>query len=380
MIAIGKEDLETMDTGQTSSKEPGHGVILPGFDEPMAKSPKELAAASIRDTDPEADLGPEPDLEPLPRQKEALPEVKAKKKKPRTQKERRADAIQKHNRGHVVNPTGGPDLRLRKFDWQKARDIGREGAVTTAQLWRYLHLRYEEAFGDGILEGQMPQDRYAIAAWFDKLKQRFLKTCGHQVDNRELSEYFAWILDPARLDSMMGMGKLTASKNYLRVEQVQGAVYVQRFYNEVLRRKAGVVVDTVNEHVRQWQRISDEVHDAFDFMAETADTDVGMIISMVRYGFPLMLQFMMERKGMSEGQARKCLVNVMKDFIRSSKDFDGAKKYVEKAMEATARFEFTYNKYTVWKDWREKCDGLIEEASKGAQEEKDAEKQGADAV
>jgi hypothetical protein len=360
IMDLGSEEQNPMDTEQTSSKDQ---VILPGFDEPIVIKPPRVEEAQVPNQASEDEVvGP----------KEALPASRTKDKKPRNQRERRAEAFKKHNRGHVVNPTGGPDIRLRQFDWKKARDIGSEGSVTTAQLWRHLHLKYEEAFGDGILEGQMPQDRYAIGAWFDKLKQRFMKTCSYQAENRDLADYFTWILDPARLDSMMGMGKLTASKNYLRVEQIQGSVYVQRFYNEVIRRKEGVVVNTANEHLKKWQMISDEVHTAFDFMVQTADSDIGIVISLARYGFALMLQFMMERNGMSEGQARKRIVNAMKDFLKNSKNFDDSVKLVSKALEATERFEFTYNKYTVWKEWREKCKGLTEEAVNGAKEERAA--------
>jgi len=202
------------------------------------------------------------------------------------------------------------------------------------------------------------------------LKQRFMKTCGYQVDNRDLSEYFAWILDPARLDRMMGMGKLTASKNYLRVEQIQGAIYVQRFYNEVIRRRDGIVLDTENKAIKRLQAISDEIHEAFDFIAESYDTNVGIILSMARYGFPLVLQFMVERHGMSEGQARKRIVDNIKEFVRDAEKPDKAVKFMDKAMESSKTFEFTYNRYTIWKEWKEKCEGLIEEAVEKAKTEK----------
>jgi hypothetical protein len=338
-------------------------VILPGFDEPVIKNHVYVEPSVLKPMIQSQD--PEP-----PAPKEAIPANRAKKNKPRNKKERRAEAIKKHNQGHVVNPTGGPDIRLRKFDWKRARDIAPEGSITVAQLWRHIHLKYEESFGEGLLEGQMPQDRYAIGAWFDKLKQRFMKTCGYQIDNRDLSEYFTWILDPKRLESMMGMGRLTASKNFLRVEQIQGAVYVQRFYNEVLRRRTGTVIDTANENIKRLHRISDEVHDAFDYMTESGDSTMGWILSLVQYGFPLVLQFMMERQSMSEGQARKRIIDIMAEFIGKATEVGLATKYLDKAADATKRKAETYNKYTVWQDWETKCNGLIEEATEKAKSEK----------
>ena len=179
-----------------------------------------------------------PEENPVAKDQEPEPPISRKKKKPRNQQERRAEAIKKHNQGHIVNPMGQPDNQLRRMKWQLAKDIGPTGGVTAAQLWRHLNKKYLDAHGIGI-EDQMPTDRYAITAWFDKLRKKFLVACGCNVDYRDLSGYFDWIMESQRLRKIIGISTAVGKAAALKPQQLEGQVYIRQFYDQVLRRRKG---------------------------------------------------------------------------------------------------------------------------------------------
>ena len=328
-------------------------LVLPGYepDEPKGKVTK------AKDQTAE-----------VPRSSEELKieGLSKKKPKPTAAQAKRAEAVKRHNQGHLVSPLGQQDMRLRKFDWKRAKDIGPEGGVTAAQLWRHLYIKYEDAFGPGILEAQMPQDRYAISAWFDKLRSKFMKTCGYRPDYRELSEYFTWILDPERLRRAMNIGRLTNSRTYLKIEQIEGGIYMRNFFDTNIVPKGHVELNTANRGVKKWQMIMKEVLEIFDALSEAGDSQFSQMLCLARYGFPLVLQFYAERLGLSEGQGRKRIIQLMANFVQGSDDFDGAVKFLDKIMESTEAYDSYYTDAVIWKDYKTKCKDLIGEATEMA--------------
>lgn len=316
------------------------GLVSQEKEKPVEYIPEEIPVAK-KDPDPE-------------------PPIDRKKKKPRNQRERRAEAIKKHNKGHIVNPMGQPDNQLRRMRWQQARDIGPTGGVTAAQLWRHLNKKYLEAHGVTI-EDQMPTDRYAITAWFDKLRKKFLVTCGCKVDYRDLSAYFDWILDPQRLKKIIGISTATGKAAALKAQQLEGQVYIRQFYDQVLRRRkqAPDKAAITNPGVKLAQEKLDEFQDICEEIHNYADDPVGLVICMARFGIPLVAQYFYERQATSESQCRKRIIHAMTQFVMQAEDREEAIRYLDQASSASERKAYLYNENTLWQDWAPKCKEII---------------------
>lgn len=300
----------------------------------------------------------EPHVEPL------LKKGRGPRKK--TKQEQRAETLRMHNDGHIVSPLGPANTQLRKFDWKRAKDIGPEGAVTAAQLWRHLFIQYENAFGPGTLEPQLAQDKHAITSWFDSVRAIFVKTCGYEPTYRELSQYFTWMLDPQRLNRM-GIDKVAGSRSCLKIQQLQGGVHIRSFFDHFLRHRKNDDVGTCNENIRRLGSMMDELKEIFDNIYESLEmTTSDMVLRMAHYGFPLFLQVLVERKGLSENGARKRIIETMAKFMSEASDLDAAIRYMGKATYSSEANEKFYTEATLWGDYGAKCMGLVEEAAEKA--------------
>lgn len=303
--------------------------------------------------------------------------IKRKKKQPKNQRERRAKAIAKHNRGHIVNPLGGPDTRLRRMKPKLARDIGPTGSVTAAQLYRHLVVKYEEALGVSI-EPQMPQGRDAIVSWFDNLRQDFLQLCGYKPTYRDLSEYFEWMLEPKRLERTIGAHKIGGGAAILKVQQFQGKVHIRTFYDAKLRRKTKQdAPKEYNQKVLQKQQFMDEFQDICDTVSRKYQNPTGMALCLARFGFPLVVQCLHDRHGMSEDTCKRTIIDAMARYVARAEDPEKAKEYLKVGLASSASRSYLYNQATLWREWKGKAEALVKAAVEKYEREKDGqEKEG----
>lgn len=288
---------------------------------------------------------------------EAPEPLRSKKgKKNKTQKERRAEAIQKHNRGHIVNPLGGPNNSARRVLWRRARPIGPQGAVTVSQLMKHLCETWQDSIGTSP-EDQLPVDKYALQAWFDRLRQNFVDLCGYNPSYRELAEYFTWILEPRRFKNPQQLATL-------KVQQIQGKVYVQQFYNTVLLKRDTDKSATENPHVQKHGQSLELLNKAFKRIEDSLGHNSTTVFAMVRYGYVVFAQFLHERKGISGNQCRKRIIETMAEFLEGYEQRSDGLKFFEDALKNTKELSYLYDKYFVWDKWQEQCVGLVEEAIK----------------
>lgn len=319
--------------------------ILPGYEKEETTSTKETL-----DSIPPGDVHDDNPVEAIPG---------TKKRKRGSMASRMTESIRKHNNGHLVSPLGEPDRRIRKFDPRKARDIGQEGEVTPSQLWRHLHSKYENAFGPDVLEAQLPQDRNAIVAWFDGFRSKFARICGHRPSYRDLSEYFTWILDPSRLRKVMNVGSLTNSRSFLRVQQMEGGVYMRTFFeNELSKKSAGGT--SSNLDVVKWGDAIRETAEAFDEMDRARGDPIRLVLCMVKFGFSLVLQFHVERRGMTGERARREVIDVASNFVRESTNEEMAVRYMRNAARSSRENSRLYTEETVLKG-DSACEELLDE-------------------
>lgn len=286
-----------------------------------------------------------------------------KKSQPKTQRARRQEALDLHNGGHIANPLGRPDNSPRCLRWKKARDIGPEGAVTVSQLYRHLVVKYWDAVGVSV-EDQLPRDRYAVKAWFDRLRQSFLDLCGYDPSYRELAEYFDWLLNPGRFKNPQ---KIEAFK----VQQIQGKIYVKQFYDRHLFKKDKQQVSSCNPAVIRGMEILEEMNKIYGIFEKFIDNKLAFVDYMARYGIVLPVQLLYERSGLSEGQCRKRIIELMAYYLRTATDREAAMEMLTLAFKATERFEHIYDSSFIWQDWRVKCEGLLEEAKRQADDVKE---------
>lgn len=298
---------------------------------------------------------------------ELLPKKpRGKIKGPKTQRERRVEALKRMNNGHVANPLGGPNTNPRKLNPKLARDIGPTGSITVAQLYRHLIKLCDSAFGEGVLRAQMPTSREGVSAMFDGYRQKFIECCQYELSNRELAEYFEWFLDSKRLQTVLGAAKYSSGKGFIHLKQLEGAVYLRRFYEEVLKkRKQKVSEAKPNATMRETQlnEIEAFIDEAYDAIrsAEQIGNENRIALAMVSCGYALAAQYFHDEHGMDASQCRQRIIAVMAGFIKRNEDPKAAVAFLRKGIKNTETCKvFLLSETCVWYNWEERTKDLIE--------------------
>ena len=283
-------------------------------------------------------------------------------KKHKTLRERRAEAVQKIDAGHIANPLGAPDNRKRQHNAKMARAIEATGAVTNAQLWGHLVRLWDAAFGEGILENMMSKDKSAVAALFSELQGKFATiTGGFYPENRDLAEYFTWFLDPKRLSGILSSAKYASGKDCIHVRQIAGQVYIKRFYDEVIARRKDHTVSVAVRSKSQADKMAVRLEEIFQDFRENFSNHYEFTIKMAAHGYALAAQYLHDECGMDEPACREHMIQAMLTFYRGIKDKAKAEKFLRAGVESTGANEtLLLPDSCIWYNWREKTTGLVE--------------------
>lgn len=293
-----------------------------------------------------------------------LPATKrGKLKLPRNEKERRLSATRKIGEGHITNPIGGPDSRPRRMNPKLARDIAPTGSVTSAQLFRYLTRLYENSFGEGTLSGMLPDSKHGIMNVFDNLRQKFVDSCNFEPTNRDLAEYFEWFLDPKRLSGILHSAKYGSDKGPVHFKMLEGAAFIRRFYDEIIKRRSGTKRDAyTNPAIEKIAEQLDFVDRYFKALktAEQEGNQDAFIVAMAGCGYALTAEYLHQEHSMDDSGCRQRIISAMSDYIKRSDDHKKAVRYLELGLQAT----FKNKKYLrsdccIWYDCEQKCNDLI---------------------
>lgn len=283
-----------------------------------------------------------------------------KEKKHKTGKERRLEAIEKIEAGHIANRLGSPDNRKRQHNAKQARVIGETGAVTNAQLWGHLVRLWDTAFGEGILEQMVSKDKSAIATMFAELQKQFSDVTGFFPENRDLAEYFSWFLEPKRLSSMLSYAKYESKKNCMHIRQLGGAVYIKRFYDEVIARRKNnqtLITPSIAEEM------AIELEQIFLEFREKHNDQCGFIIKIAKNGYALAVQYLHDECEMSEEECREYILKAMIYFYKQAPDKEKAIEFFKAGVGSTERKEkLLLSDTCIWYSWKEKIAGLVETA------------------
>lgn len=295
----------------------------------------------------------------------AEPLLKKKRdKKPKNQREFQAEAAALSNAGHIVNPLGKVDNRKKELNWKLARDIGPEGAVTTPQLWRHLVKLWDSRFGEGILENMLSHDKSAMNSAFGELKQQFINTCSNfEPTNRELSEYFDWFLDPKRLSGMLASAKYGGKNGMIHFRQLSGAVYIKRFYDEVIARrqlKNPIIETAIKSKADEFAGLVEQMFNEF---RNSYEDNYQFALKIVSNGYAMAAQFLHDEKDMTDSECRQRIIYIMAEFIKSVPTHAKAVKHLKTGLITTKEHAPLLRKETcIWFDWEEKTRDLIEVA------------------
>ncbi len=287
---------------------------------------------------------------------------KPKNKKPKTQQELRGEAIRLSNAGHIVRPLGKIDNRKKELNWKLARDFGPEGKVTVPQLWRHLVRLWDDRFGAGILENMLSHDKSAMASKFGDLKQQFLNTCSHDASNRDLAEYFDWFLEPKRLNGILLNAKYQGPKGSVHFNQLNGSVFIKRFYDEVIGRRKlkNPMLESVESKADE---VAGIVEQMFTEFKDTYDDPYKFTLKMVSNGYAMAAQYLHDEKEFSESECRQRIIQLMVDFIKKVPEPIKAVIYLKKGFITTKEHAPLLRKETcIWFDWEEKTKDLVDVA------------------
>lgn len=291
---------------------------------------------------------------------------KQKIKHPKNERERRSDAVQKSNQGHIINPIGMTDNRKRSCNWKLARDIGPTGAVTIPQLNKKLAILYNQAFGQGIYENMLSRDKSALTAMFARLAQAFIEVCNFEPSNRDLAEYFDWFFEPQRLQKI-----LTAADKYtnpdkqgvkiLHFQQLCGSVFIQRFYNQVIKIRQLNARTPDNGPITKAEEFALKVDQFYREFETAANDDEQFCYAMVANGFALAAQFLHDEKKLDESECKQRIIKTMAAFIKANvADPKKAVDYLNLTLASTAENASLLRPHCIWFEWPEKTNGLIE--------------------
>jgi hypothetical protein len=274
--------------------------------------------------------------------------------------ERVAEAIALHNRGHIVNPLGKVDNRGRRLYPERARPIGETGEPTDAQLYRFLHDKFEENGWHGVFVQEMLPFRDSVAARLADLRQKFMETCGCQAKNRTLYEYFRWFLDPSRLDVFMASAK-RAGRDYPAWQQMCGTVYLRRFYESEIKNpkarsepSAGKKIEKIQDHIAYLQY-------AYDRIRKSENSELETVRCLRDFGIVMYAQYLHDQRGLDGSEAKQSVIGLLTHFLNGFEGDDRAKgaKYLSSIAEITTDNEEYGNDNSVWPQWKETSGDIV---------------------
>lgn len=280
---------------------------------------------------------------------------------PKNQSERRAEAARLHNAGHITNPLGKTDNRGRRLKPSRANPIGGTGGITDAQLYRFLTEKYDENGWHGVLENELAPFREHVSAQFDALRQKFIDTCGHKPDNRELHEYFGWFLEPERLRKFMSSAR-RAGRDYPSWPQVLGTVYVRDFYDSVLKRRKSQGARRADADMDRAKDVVEYVRRAFDDMRRVEDDDSETVFCIGRYGMVLYAQFLGDERGKDGSQAKERIISLMARFLQGAADKKLAMDFLQSTEKVTNSNHKLNDDCSIWPQWRETTSDVVRTA------------------
>lgn len=326
---------------------------------PMKDDYRRLNSESRSDFNQEKERNEDPEM--------SEPIFVKKTKQPKTAQEKRAEAVRLSNAGHLVSPLGRTNNRKKKLKPKLACDIEPTGKVTTAQLWKHLVNLWNDRFGVGLLEKMVSTDKSAVASMFENLQQQFIKTCDeYKPDNRELSQYFDWFLDPKRLTGMLSFTKFDKN-TMVHWNALAGSTYIRKFYDQHILPKryaqeeiivvSGLPEAKINaekkKSIRQsYAKFRNSYDDAYDFGLE-----------MIRHGYVFTAQFLHEDKELTEDEIREKIIQTMVYLLQISNNKKSTVETLQGGLRRTEELMVMMPKrITIWYDWKEKTKGLIETA------------------
>lgn len=286
-----------------------------------------------------------------------------------SQQERRAEANRRINKGHLVNPLGMADNRPRRLNPLLAKDCPQEKITTVPQLYRFLLKKYGEAFGEGMLEGMMPDDKSAIQAKFSSLGQKFIDSCGYDPTKADLAQYFAWFLEPSRLTGLLKAGKYNGKNQIVAWEQMTGAVFVRKFFDEVIKRRVKGQAETPSSKLSGGRDIASEipiVAEAYKQFQGSECNNALLVITACSFGYQLFGQYLHEEKGVSEEDLFDHVLGIMTRFVSEASDKAMAEETLREIEEKSSLNIASCDARCVWYDWRSKCGGLVDKAIEAA--------------
>jgi hypothetical protein len=273
------------------------------------------------------------------------------KKGPKNQQERMAEAAKLRDAGHVVNPLGRVDNRGRRLSPGRARQVGSTGGVTNASLYRYLVDKFDENGWHGVMEVELPPFRENVAAQFDLLRQKFIDSCGHKPDNRELYEYFEWFLEPTRLRKFLSSAR-RAGRDYPAWPQMMGTAYAREFYDTCLKQKAAGRTRAGDADVDKIKGAIKYIRDAFERMRNVEEDDTESAFCIGSYGFVLYAQYLHDEKSLDASGCKKRIIQIMVRFLKGAESKKPAMEFLRNAAKVTESNHKVNDDCEIWPEWR----------------------------
>lgn len=294
--------------------------------------------------------------EPLP------PAPRGTRAGPRNQREARAEAHAKYAAGHLTKPTGRKILPKR-IQWQSARDIdlASDATVTIPQLTKHLILAYANTYGDEeIVVNMLPMTLTAMTSFFGELRQSFVVNARHEATNRELAMYLTWFLEPGRQKILFKVSKYT-SQAAPHVRMLKGALFVRKFFDEVLTRKVSTAPAlSASSTQRELLHYNSEVViKAFNEMRDAKEDNDEIVVCLYRHGFVLVGQFMKDELAMTESQCKGRIIDAMSKHLRGREDKADAIEFL-RAIEKTTEVKSQVYEDCMWQDYKEKTSGFVD--------------------
>lgn len=287
------------------------------------------------------------------------------KKRANTQAERKLDASKAHANGHVVNPLGIVNNRPRKLCPKAARDIEPTGSVTVPKLYRHLIKLFDDAFGVGIIAQMLPDDKTAVTAYFDRIRQKFIDACQYDPSYRDLAEYFSWFLEPSHVAKILAANKYAGQeKGLIHFNQMIGLAYIRKFFDANIKKKLqdGFVASTKSEKI---EAVISEVNEAFKEMEYTQSDSTKFVLSMFGCGYAMGAEFLYERNGLDADECRARIICDMAEFIRRADGEEKREKKVKslrRAAQETLLNRKILDDKCVWYDLDRYMNNLVEDA------------------
>jgi hypothetical protein len=142
-----------------------------------------------------------------------------------------------------------------------------------------------------------------------------------------------------------------------------GALYVKRFYDEVLSKRLDAVPASSSPKP---ESASSKVRKMYDRLSMSESSPSAFMISMIPVGYVIATQYLHDERGMSKEEARKALLGLMARFISGAPDKAAAAKYLRKMEGFTRSNMGSCDERCVWYEW-EPLTSLVDEALKGTE-------------